>query len=201
MKKIDSYNVAFLGRTGNGKTSLINALFGTAFPTDAHVCSTKEMYTVTRFASSLPSGKEALTAIDTPGIGEFASNDRYYRFYEHAASAADCVVLVLTFDRTDAPSQRLLLGLKEILAVRQRRYVVALNHIDTRIVTDAANTYSPWDDAANTPTPACCDNIRRRSDIIAERYKGKFPDNFTIVPVCAIRNFGIDNLYNAIIEK
>lgn len=200
MKTIDSYNVAFLGRTGNGKTSLINALFGTVFPTDAHLSSTKEMYTVTKMMASLPGGKEAVTAIDTPGIGEFSSNDHYNRFYEHAASVADCVVLVLTFDRTDAPAQRLLLSLGDILRERERRYIVALNHIDSRIVTDADNSYIPWDDEKNEPSARCLENIAERSKIITKRFSGKIPGPFAIVPVCALRGFGIQNLYNAIMN-
>ncbi len=201
MKSIDSYNVCFIGRTGNGKTSLINALFGTAFPTDAYVPSTKEMYTVTKFASDLPDCKEAVTAYDTPGIGEFSSNDRYFRFYEHIAAVADCVVLVVTFDRTDAPAQRLLLSLRDILAARPRRYVVALNHIDSRVVTDVNNEYAPWDDTTDSPSAQCLDNINQRIDIIRQRFEGKFPGEFSVVPVCALRAFGIDSLFNEITKR
>lgn len=73
MKRIKSYNICFLGRTGNGKTSLINALFGTTFSTNAYVSSTKEMYSVT-VLDGVNEEYEAYTAIDTPGIGEFSNN-------------------------------------------------------------------------------------------------------------------------------
>ena len=32
MATINSYNICFLGRTGNGKSSLINEIWGTHFP-------------------------------------------------------------------------------------------------------------------------------------------------------------------------
>lgn len=200
MKRIKSHNICFLGRTGNGKTSLINALFGTSFPTDAHVSSTKEMYTATLMADK-GDETESYTAIDTPGIGEFSNNDRYYRYYEHAASIADCVVLVMTFDRTDAPAQRLILSLKDILSQQKRKYVIAINHIDSRVVTDSDNTYNPWDNENNVPTEQCLKNINERKEILKHKFTGKFPDDFYIVPVCALRNYGIEKLKQVITTK
>lgn len=200
MKRIKSRNICFLGRTGNGKTSLINALFGTTFPTDAHVSSTKEMYTATLMVSG-ENEVEAYTAVDTPGIGEFSNNDKYFRYYEHAASIADCVILVMTLDRTDAPAQRLLLSLKDILSQRNRKYVIAINHIDSRVVTDNANTYEPWDNEKNRPTEQCLNNIKERMDILKTKFNGKFPDDFDIIPVCALRKYGIENLKETITSK
>lgn len=200
MKRIKSHNICFLGRTGNGKTSLINALFGTTFPTDAHVSSTKEMYTATLMAGT-EDEVEAYTAVDTPGIGEFSNNEKYYRYYEHAASIADCVILVMTLDRTDAPAQRLLLSLKDILSQRKRKYVIAINHIDSRVVTDDANTYEPWNNEKNSPSEQCLKNIKERTDILKSKFEGKFPDEFEIIPVCALRRYGIENLKQTITSK
>lgn len=200
MKKIKSYNICFLGTTGYGKTSLINALFGTTFPTDAHVSSTKEMYTAT-IMNKNDAESEAYTAIDTPGIGEFSNNEKYYRYYEHAASIADCVVLVMTLDRNDAPAQRLMLSLKDILSQQKRKYVIAINHIDSRVVTDTDNTYNPWDTENNVPTEQCLKNIEERIQNLRPKFTGKFPEDFEIVPVCALRNYGIENLKQIITTK
>lgn len=201
MKRLKTHNVCFLGRTGNGKTSLINALFDTTFPTDAHVSSTKEMYTATFMNTDVSGEKEAISAIDTPGIGEFSNNDKYYRYYEHAASVADCVVLVMTFDRTDAPSQRMILDLKDIFAQRKRKYIIALNHIDSRVVTNADNSYIPWDEESNSPSEECSKNIELRINILKDKFKEKIPEEFDIVPVCALRKYGIDNLKQKILQN
>lgn len=198
MKKLRNYNVCFLGRTGNGKTSLINSMFGTKFSTDPLVSCTKEMYSVT-VLDNHPKRKEATTIIDTPGIGEFASDSHYQRYYEHAVSVADCIVIVTTFDRTDAPVQRLLAKLKPFLNTRKKvKFIVALNHIDSRIVAGADNSYIPWDNENNTPSAKCYSKIELRKKIIHERFDNRFLP-FDIVPVCAIREYGIETLKNKIL--
>ena len=199
MARINSYNVCFLGRTGNGKSSLINEIWGTHFPTDPLLSCTKEMQTVTKMEDVVP-GYEAVSIYDTPGIGEFSSSSRYEKYYEHAVTTADCIVLVTTFDRTDAPAQRLLLRMKEFVnANKNVKFIIALNHIDSRIVADKDNTYEPWDIENNAPSAKCMENIETRIKLIHERYDNKFLP-FEVIPVCALRKYGIETLKDAIIK-
>lgn len=200
MSQINSYNICFLGRTGNGKSSLINELWGTHFNTDPLVSCTKELQSVTTLCDSIAS-YEAITVYDTPGIGEYSSSSKYDRYYEHAVSCADCIVLVTTFDRTDAPAQRLLLRLKKFVKDEKKvKFVIALNHIDSRIIADTDNTYEPWDVEKDEPSEHCWKNIYARKKIIYERFDNKFLP-FTIIPVCALRKYGIDNLKREISLK
>lgn len=199
MATINSYNVCFLGRTGNGKSSLINEIWGTHFPTDPLLPCTKEMQTVTKMEDVVP-GYEAVSIYDTPGIGEFSSSSRYEKYYEHAVTTADCIVLVTTFDRTDAPAQRLLLRMKKFVnANKNVKFIIALNHIDSRIVADKDNTYKPWDIENNAPSAKCMENIETRIKLIHERYDNKFLP-FEVIPVCALRKYGIETLKDAIIK-
>ena len=199
MATINSYNVCFLGRTGNGKSSLINEIWGTHFPTDPLLSCTKEMQIVTKMEDVVP-GYEAVSIYDTPGIGEFSSSSRYDKYYEHAVSVADCIVLVTTFDRTDAPAQRLLLRMKEFVnANKNVKFIIALNHIDSRIVADKDNTYEPWDIENNAPLAKCMENIETRIKLIHERYDNKFLP-FEVIPVCALRKYGVETLKDAIIK-
>lgn len=193
MKTIDSYNVCFLGRTGNGKTSLINALWGTTFETDPLVSCTKAMYSVT-VMDNVPRGKEGLTIYDVPGIGEFSSDSKYERYYQHVVNIADCIVLVTTFDRTDAPAQRLLMRLEPFInKEKDIKFIIALNHIDSATITDAKREYEPWNSANNAPTEKCIQNIAERISVIHERFDSLFLP-FDVVPVCAMRHYGIDKL-------
>ncbi len=197
MKTLNSYNVCFIGRTGNGKSSLINKLFDAKFSTDTLVSCTKELLSVTRMLSE-GSKYEAITVYDTPGIGEYSSDSRYWRFYEDAVWRSDCIVLVTTFDRTDAPVQRFLRKLKESLNPDKNvRFIVVLNHIDSRIIADSNDVYSPWDNENNIPSVECMKNIEERTQIIHERFDNRFLP-FDVVPVCAVRNFNIDKLREVI---
>ena len=199
MATINSYNVCFLGRTGNGKSSLINEIWDTNFLTDPLLSCTKQMQIVTKMDDVVP-GYEAVSIYDTPGIGEFSSSSRYEKYYEHAVTSADCIVLVTTLDRTDAPAQRLLLRMKEFVnANKNVKFIIALNHIDSRIVADKDNTYEPWDIENNAPSAKCMENIETRIKLIHERYDNKFLP-FEVVPVCALRKYGIEALKNAIIK-
>lgn len=200
MAKINSYKVCFLGRTGNGKSSLINELWDSHFQTDPLLSCTKEMHTITKM-EEMPDGYEAVTIYDTPGIGEFSSSSKYDKYYEHAVTCADCIVLVTTLDRTDAPAQRLLMRMKEFVdKTKKVKFVIALNHIDSRIVTDTDNTYEPWNEKNNCPSEKCFSNIEARIKIIHEKFDNKFIP-FKVIPVCALRKYGIEQLKSEIISS
>lgn len=193
MNREKPYTIVFLGQTGFGKSSLINALFGASFNTDPLVSCTKELYSVTTL-----DGKGGLiTVYDTPGIGEFSTNSNYQKYYEYAVGEADCVVLTVSLDRTDATAQELLEDLKPFLKNDKVKFVIALNRIDSSGVGGAGNDYISWDKAANTPSEEAQNRINRRLKTISDNFEDVFLP-FTIVPVCAIRNFGIEELYNTI---
>lgn len=193
MSKPRPYTIAFFGQTGFGKSSLINALFGTNFNTDPLVSCTKELYSVTTFGRN---GK-LLTVYDTPGIGEFSTNSAYQEFYDYAVGEADCIVLTVSLDRTDATAQELLENLKPFLKNDNVKFVIALNRIDSAGVGGAGNDYVSWNDETNEPSQDAVNRINRRLKTIRDNFEDVFLP-FTIIPVCAIRNYGIDKLYNEI---
>jgi len=193
-----TYNVCFLGRTGNGKSSLINSLLGTELPTDGLVSCTKHLHSVTLITNEI-NGFDAISVYDTPGIGEFSSNSKYQKYYEYAVGIADCVVLVTTLDRTDAPAQRLLMNLKKDLKSDNVKFIIALNHIDSRIVADEENKYVPWNDDENIPSEECIKNIEERIQILHEKFTDKFLP-YKIIPVCAKRDYNIVELKNNIFQ-
>lgn len=200
MKKIlNTYNVCFLGRTGNGKSSLINRLFGTSLPTDPLVPCTKVLSTTTVLSNELPR-RNAISIFDTPGIGEFSSVVPYQRYYEYAVSQSHCIVLVTTLDRNDAPAQRLLMQMRDFLDQRKNpRFVIALNHIDSRVTVGTADDVV-WDDENNLPTELRQNQIAQRITMIQEKFADKFLP-FDVVPECAMRNYGIENLKKTILNK
>lgn len=199
MKRIlHPYNICFLGRTGNGKSSLINSLYNTSLRTDPLVSCTKTL-SITTLLSDKVKGFDSISAYDTPGIGEFSSIVPYQKYYEYAVAHSHCVVLVTTLDRTDAPAQRLLISLKQHLDLRKLpKFIIAINHIDSRVTIDSKDTIV-WDDNLNEPTEYRKMQIEQRIAMIQEKFEGKFLP-FRVVPVCAMNGYGIDDLNKMIIE-
>lgn len=189
------YTIAFFGQTGFGKSSLINVLFDAHFRTDPMVSCTKELYSVTTFGRN----GDLLTVYDTPGIGEFSTNSKYQKFYDYAVSEADCVVLTVSLDRTDTTSQELLETLKPLIKDNQVKFVIALNKIDSLGVHGSKNNYISWNERINEPSTEAQNRINRRIKQIKDNFDGVFLP-FTIIPVCAVRNYGIYNLYNEIVN-
>ncbi len=200
MKEVlNTYNICFLGRTGNGKSSLINSLFNASLLTDPLVPCTK-ILSATTLLSNEVEGYNAITAFDTPGIGEFSSVVPYQRYYEYAVSQSNCIVLVTTLDRVDAPAQRLLMSLKEYIdGDKKPRFIIALNHIDSRI-TISSQEDVVWDELQNVPTAMRQEQINQRTAMIKTKFEDKFLP-FTVIPVCAMRGFGIVELKKEILKQ
>lgn len=203
MRNFKTYNICFLGQTGFGKSSLINALFHTSFNTDPLVSCTKELYSVTTLVKDADN-EHLVTVYDTPGIGEFSTNSCYQSYYDLAVSLADHIVLVTTLDRTDSTSQDLLESLIPCLKNKDVKFTIALNRIDST-GTAGDSAYEAWNRETNSPSDACMDRIEARKKTLQynfgnEEYGIDFLP-FEIIPVCAIRNYGLDTLKNRLINQ
>ena len=190
------YTISFFGQTGFGKSTLINALFGAKFNTDPLVSCTKELYSVTKLTEE----GNLITVYDTPGIGEFSSNSVYEEYYRYAVSQSDCVVLVVSMDRTDSTAQELLESLRPYLKGDSVKFVIALNRIDSVGVGGENKDYVSWDNVANAPSEAAAGKIERRKVTITDNFEDIFLP-FTIIPVCAPRHYGLDILYKTITDN
>lgn len=196
---LNTYNICFFGRTGNGKSSLINSLFGTSLLTDPLVPCTKTLSATTKLSDEI-AGFDAITAYDTPGIGEFSSIVPYQRYYEYAVSNSHCIVLVTTLDRNDASAQRLLMALKGFINEDYNpKFVIALNHIDSRTAIETKEN-EVWNETTNEPTEYRQNQIVQRIDMLNQKFASKFLP-FETIPVCAIRGYGMDKLKNSILNK
>ena len=78
--------IAIFGKTGAGKSSLINALFGSNIAqTDAVTACTRIQQEV-----NINVGQSSLTLIDCPGVGESSDRDQeYHQLYNQLLSGSD----------------------------------------------------------------------------------------------------------------
>lgn len=198
---METHIICFLGQTGFGKSSLINALFGTNFRTDPLISCTKELYSVSILESG-EDGQRLVTVYDTPGIGEFSNNSMYQEYYNHAISLADHIVLVVTLDRTDSTSQDLLESVKHYVKNSRVKFTIALNRIDSSGVGEDTS-YVSWDIENNVPSDECRTRIDTRIETIKINYGNDidFLPIDSIIPVCTIRKYGIQELKNQILNQ
>lgn len=161
-------HIAVIGKTGVGKTSTINALFGTDWKISHVRAATKQEQV---FVYENERGR--LKISDLPGFGEDIDTEDLHRaIYERVLNECDVALLVLKADTRDMLEvQR---TLRDIVghshSAVSKRIVVGLNQVDLVHPGD-------WLEKANIPSVEQEKNIKK---IINQRVK-------SIKKVCAIK--------------
>jgi uncharacterized protein len=137
----DPLRIIFFGRTGTGKSTTLNALFGLKRATHHAVACTTAVESVYLEFWSRP-----VEVIDTPGHGESRAKDQdFLPQYQQAVAAVDHVVWLLQADtRYYRPDQEMLLQLAPFIRAGTR-FTIGLNRIDCLGEGD-------WDLHTNSPS-------------------------------------------------
>jgi uncharacterized protein len=140
IKRNASLEVAVMGPTGVGKSSLINALFNTQLKTDPVRPCTKE---IERVVINGKSGHE-LAFYDLPGIGESDRADaQYLRMYKQMLEDSDIVLWAIHADNRSVAFD--LDALHRLLESADKEYQVRLMSKLTFVLTKVdLITPSPW---------------------------------------------------------
>ena len=202
---LKDYKIAFMGQTGRGKTTLINALFGTQYSTNSVVECTTYINSATILNNDESIPYEAITIMDTPGIGASLKKDKLYRpYYLHVLESVDCIVWLTNMERTDYADQTFFLEYNKEIKKDTKR-VVCINHIDKftpQNIPDGFDNLEIWDEEKNCPTPLLNHFLYDNDDGRIEYFKEKFSEYITVpyelVPTNGFRKYGIDNLKKAI---
>lgn len=207
-KLLKDYKIAFMGQTGRGKSTLINALFGTQYTTNSVVECTTYINSATIINQDAEIPYEAITIMDTPGIGASLKKDIFYRpYYLHVLENADCIVWLTNMERTDYADQTFFRDYKNEFK-KDVRLVVCINHIDKFTPQNIPSEFygmETWDEANDCPTPLLEHYIYDKEDGRIEYFKEKFGEYisfpYEIVATNGFRKYGITSLKTAIFNQ
>jgi small GTP-binding protein len=182
--------IAIIGKTGVGKSSTINALFGTGLAISHTKSCTQleEAVTVNR-------GSKNLIVFDMPGLLEDIDADEIHKeTYARVIPQCDVAVWILdAADRAIAEDQKML---RDVVGPAKPalldRLVIGLNKVDE---------VQPgrWVESANVPSRTQKESIARRIADIKQKLLKVCPllNPERIVPYSAIRRYRLTRLRNA----
>lgn len=187
--------VGVFGKTGAGKSSLCNALFGkkVAKVGDVKACTRSPQKVLVGLT---PDGA-GMTLIDVPGVGESEErDDEYFALYEKLLPQLDVVLWVLKGDdRAYSVDQRFY---KEVVLP-----AVEESGVPVIFVVNQADLIKPvreWDEENRQPGPKQRINIKAKVDDVKRIFKvsRKVP---VVVPVSADELYNLDKLVETIVGK
>lgn len=199
MKEVPDPTIAFIGFTGVGKSSTLNALFNAGQEvSDVRAC--------TQFAQSFTGNiekytgtKGSINVYDMPGLGESKYKDRqHYLTYEKVLPKADVIVWMFTAsDRSMTPMQDAIETLiSRIGAEFTKHLVFVVNKADTTAPGETA-----WNEQFNVPSEEQKKNIEEFERYILERVHEVLPRwKGTVVTYSAKRRYHLEQLMTAMVQ-
>jgi predicted GTPase len=196
--------VVFFGKTGAGKSSTLNALFGLALATDPAVaCTSKPQVTLLDPDEDSGLPDEPVRVVDMPGIAEsLRAEDLYQPYYEKWVPQADSLVWVTQADtRAYKRDQLYLMKLLPLLRPGLQ-LIVALNRVDDLGVDEGDESFNT---ALRRPSAAQLAVLPEKiSDVygVFKEILGEAVlfDRSHIVPYTARYGWGLEKLKIAILK-
>lgn len=191
--------VAFIGQTGVGKSSTLNALFNAGQLVSHTKAQTQEEHAIEVMADTVDGEKGVLLVYDMPGLGEsIAKRTKHTETYQRVLSSVDVALWVLDAqNRAIEPIQiHLQNELSAINPELVQRLTFAVNKVD--LIHPGADS---WIAAANIPSEEQEQNIAARIADISEKISEAVPLwQGSIVGYSATRRFQLPQLFNSILD-
>jgi len=195
LNKAFSYEpkVAIFGKTGVGKSSLTNALFG------KDACKISNVEACTRDPQEvfmkLNGTSKGIKLLDVPGIGESAERDKeYFKLYAEILKDADMVLWVLKGDdRTFTSDEEFYITCMKPYMDKGKPFAVAVNQVDK------IEPFREWDIANCKPGSTQEGNIAKKIIYVAKQF-GDLPIS-QVIAVSANENYNLDKLMLTLIDK
>jgi small GTP-binding protein len=182
--------IGLFGKTGTGKSSLCNALFG------QDICEISDIEACTRDPKEvlLEIGGQGIKLIDMPGFGESEERDRECaKLYDALLPELDLVLWVLKADERDYTTvssfyQGLVKSHSEIVNLP---FFFVLNQIDM------IEPFRGWNEQEHSPGDAQFRNIDKKKKTVAKYFD--IPKS-KIISVSANEKYNLDELIDEIVH-
>ena len=181
--------IGLMGKTGAGKSSLCNALFG------QDICKISDVQACTREPQEilLSMGNNGLTLVDIPGVGESSERDvEYAALYQKLLPELDLIVWVLKADeRAYGADQAIWNSLIKPHVAQGKPIIFALNQIEK------IEPSKEWDEKKRQPGDNQKRNIDQKIDAVAATFG---IGHGSIIPVSAHEKCNLKQLVYEIIN-
>lgn len=180
--------VGVFGKTGVGKSSLCNALFG------ADVCPISDIEACTRKPQEvlLGTGEKGIKLLDVPGVGESQERDKEYaELYKALLPKLDLILWVVKADdRAMASEERFFNEIFRPLLNNNSPFFFIVNQVDK------IEPFREWDVENREPGPQQNKNISNKIKVLSTQFDYP-PSKF--IAVSAAEQYNLTTLVNEIV--
>ncbi|MGO2334688.1 GTPase family protein [Providencia sp.] len=183
-----SPSIGIMGKTGAGKSSLINALFQSPLSPVSNISGCTRQ--VQRFSMTMNS--HTLTFIDLPGVGESLERDKeYHQLYRNLLPELDLIIWVLKADdRAWSSDEQCYRFLTEQCGYQPNRFLFVLNQ------ADKIEPCRQWDVKCQQPSPEQATNLVLKQQAVITSFKPHHP----VMVVSAVENYQLTEFAEQLIQ-
>ena len=190
---------AFIGETGVGKSSTLNALFNAGLDVSHIEACTQTVRGVEVSLNEVEGVNGALIAYDMPGLGESRLKQKeHIALYEQVLKDVDVALWILDAQNRAIASVQQYLE-TELRAIHPKlldRMVIALNKVELVHPGEAA-----WHPLANLPSEEQEENIKGRIRDVQRKIREVLPNwQGTVIGYSANKRYNLPQLFDAMMD-